>query len=504
MKKYFAIIISIFAFNSSMLSQSFEFKGNDLYGMQHYINDSTQRAIKLMFNDIDFDGDQDLIVAGINELKYDSSGNIKNFAQINYFISLQENIGTRWNPSFAPRKPFIENFPFQNGYFFPAAGDLNNDKKLDLFVASAVDSSLNLVPLYFQRKSLTGNDQFNIIKSETIGLHSLISGSFFSPELADFDKDGDLDILMSGFFPSLDTINTDRVPVFLFAKNSGTKDNPSFKGWYQNPYGLANTIDEVQIATVGDLDNDNDNDIISLTTIDTFTIINYYENTPLPDGKANFTSFSSLLGLPVANSEESILFPSLVDIDGDGDLDLFMSQDLLDKGSGIGFYENLICTETLDNTISQSGNILKANLNGLKYQWYDCTIGADIVGASAQTYQPPKSGKYAVKLENNSGCENISVCYNFVLSATADQILSNQITIYPNPTDDYFTIENSSQYSLSGVIIRNNIGQVIKILKPNLTEKIETADLPDGIYSLEITLGQWKVQKNLVIIDSGK
>ncbi len=45
---------------------------------------------------------------------------------------------------------------------------------------------------------------------------------------------------------------------------------------------------------------------------------------------------------------------------------------------------------------------------------------------------------YAVKLDNSMGCKNTSVCFNFVNSSSKDHDLDNQITIYPNPTNNYF------------------------------------------------------------------
>lgn len=499
--KLFFYIILIFIFSNNLLyAQIFEFRGNDMFGLQEYVNDSTQRAIKLMFNDIDFDGDQDLIVAGIDEIKYDSTGNLNNFSQIKYFVSVQENIGTRWHPDFSPRKSFMDHFPFQNGYFFPAIGDLNNDKKLDFFVASGVDSFLNLIPLYYQRKAITGDDQFNIIPCTDFDVQAIVAGSFFLPDLADMDKDGDLDILMSGFVPGFDSLDANRQPVFLFAKNTGTKSTPQFLGWYHNPYGLANTIDQIQMATVGDIDNDDDNDIISLTTFDTFTVLNYYENTPLTNGKADFTSFSTLLGLPMANTEEAILPPALVDIDGDGDLDLFMVQDLLDKGTGIGYYENKLCTTTLDNTVTKNNTVLTANAQGVSYQWIDCSTFSPIEGETNRTIIPNKTGKYAVMIKDNNGCENTSACIEVIISSVND-IYGQYISINPNPAFDYFSIENRTNDEIEKINILNMNGEIVKSITEFSTEKIFVGDLHGGNYICELWSEKWKVTKTLSVVN---
>jgi len=498
MKNTFILVLLCCLHCSYIFSQNFIFRGNNLFGLEYFTLDSTENATKLLFYDLDGDSDLDVITFGLKSA--DFSGELS-YDKFKYFIAIQENIGDRQHPLFAPRKPFMDNFPFPNGPFYSVIGDLNQDHKPDFIVSSGVDFLLNLQTLYYERKSLTGNDQFNIIETDVWDLEAFKAGSFFVPELADMDMDDDLDLLMSGFIVRRDTAGEDvQIPIFLYAKNTGTKSQPKFLGWYENPYGLATSINQTQMSIVGDIDNDNDNDILSLTTVDTFKVFSYIENKHLPNGKPQFQQgIVTPFGLPVAGQDENLLPPSLVDIDGDGDLDLFMVQKLINKGEGIGFYENELCTETLDNTINQTGSTIIANLSGVKYQWYDCTSAADIAGATAQSFQPIKSGKYAVKLDNNKGCENISECYNFIISATQDQIISDQITIYPNPTDDYFTIINNTGSAITSIMILNTSGVLIKAVKSSQSDRISISGIPTGNYVIEISSGSWKISKKLSI-----
>ena len=499
MKNISFLLFFCFITNNDIFGQQFSFKGNNHFGMEYITKDSTQSAIKLLFYDLDADGDQDVIVSGVDIV--DNSGDLS-FDKITYFIAVQENIGDRWHPKFDPRRPFMNKFPYPNGYFFPAVGDLNHDSKPDFIVSSGVDSFLNLQTLYYERKSLTGDNQFNIIGSDSLQLNNLVAGSFFVPELADMDKDGDLDLLLSGFIAGIDSLGQDKqTPIFMYAKNIGSISQPKYLGWYQNPYGLEASIDQTQISIVGDIDNDNDNDMLSLTTQDTFKVFSFLKNDVLANGKPHFQkAILSPFGLPKAGQAENLFPPSLVDIDSDGDLDLFVVQKLISLGEGIGFYENKLCSQVLDNTIIQTGTILKANLSGVKYQWYDCTTGSDIAGATAQTFQPIKNGKYAVKLDNNSGCENISECINFIISSTENEVISNQIILYPNPSDDYFSILNNTGSVISDVLILNRAGLMVKSVKSGQSDRISTFGLPPGNYIVEISLGEYKISKKLSIV----
>jgi hypothetical protein len=419
-------------------TQSFNFKGKNLYGLQEYLKDSLQRSTNLLFHDLDLDGDQDLILSGIDSIKFDNNGNVTSFSQITYFISVQENIGTRKIPKFSARKPYMDSFPFRKGYFYPSAGDLNDDHKLDFVVSSGLDSNNNMTTLYYQRKETTGKDQFNIISGDILGLDPFVSGSFFTPSLADMDKDGDLDIFMSGYFlERTDAGEKIQTPVFLYAKNTGTKSNPVFIGWYQNTNGLDKSAGETQLITIGDIDNDYDNDFISLTNSNSVSKLLYLENIARPDGKADFKLSKQLTGIPTTKTGERYYPPALVDIDGDGDLDLFMLQDLSKTTTGIGFYENNLCVSKLTQltrTICEGDSIVVGNQKFTQTGQYDIFLKSNnlcdstvklnlIVNPTASinhvktlcfgeeyiigNQKFTQTGQYEVKLKSINGCDSI-------------------------------------------------------------------------------------------------
>ncbi|MBC7885310.1 MAG: T9SS type A sorting domain-containing protein [Saprospiraceae bacterium] len=368
----------------NMYCQTFQFKVNNPYGLELNNTNGTQTASKLLFYDLDADGDLDAVVTGIDSI--DFTGNFT-YSKITYFIAKQENIGDKKHPVFAPREPFMSIFPMPNGYFYPVIGDLNDDNKPDLIVSSGLDDAKNLQTLYYKRTSITGDDQFTIIGPDSLELPVFVGGSLFIPELADFDKDGDLDLLMSGYQLKTDSLgNKIQQPIFMYAKNIGSTINPQFLGWYQNSYGLEDYISTLHIVTSGDIDNDNDLDLISLSVVDTFKLVNVIKNNILSNGKPDFNHISLVSGIPIAGNSESYSPPTLADLDGDGDLDIFMIQELISNGNGIGYYENNLC-------ISSSVNVDISICSG-----ESVTIGN-------QVFQT--AGEYDILIQKQNLCDSL-------------------------------------------------------------------------------------------------
>jgi len=328
----------------SCFGQQFSFHSISPFNIQTIRDDSSGAAQKIMFADSDEDGDLDLFISGL-----DFIDDVDPFTwdNIHYFMEMQENIGDKWNPQFDERIP-VANFPFPLGYFFPSAGDLNDDGNTDFIVSAIVDSIGNRTPTYLSANSGAGN--YDVIRFNSIGLDDFVPESFFIPELVDLDVDGDLDILMSGFDPAFGEEDGADIPKYFYAKNIGSSSDPEFLGWYEDPYGLMpNPF--VEILSGGDIDNDGDMDLIGCTTLIPSDSLNYlyvHLNSPGLNEKPAFdSSLESPFGLPSSFGEDQFLFPSLVDIDGDGDMDLFVfkgTSDILE----FQYYENELCTVTMN------------------------------------------------------------------------------------------------------------------------------------------------------------
>jgi len=279
-------------------AQQFSFHSNSPFGIQLTNNTSGRIASNFFFFDHDADGDQDIFLTGLDYFdQVDNPG----WENVHFFMELQENIGDKWNPQFAERSNIFEDFPYPVGYFSPSAGDLNADQIPDFIVNADIDDIGNQTLLHLIGEP--GGNTFDVVRLDSsMGLFSFVAECFFAPNLVDLDLDGDLDLLMSGFDSAFGEEDGADVPNYYYARNIGTKNSPSFQGWYQNPYGLVpNPFAEV--ITSGDIDNDEDVDLLGTTlfvTQDSIAYINVHLNTPESNGKPLFDSnLQSPFGLPV-------------------------------------------------------------------------------------------------------------------------------------------------------------------------------------------------------------
>lgn len=363
------------------VSQTFEFAKASPFGIQ-MVNgeDSSRLALKYFFTDQDDDGDLDLILFGLGEQDTLAPTII---SSLRYFFEFQENIGDKYNPQFGPREKLYEDFDFPGGFGFalPSIGELTNDQKFDILMAVEVDGDYLQHPLiYFQNSDYT----FEKNRCETWDLDPLSPNSFFFPELVDLDMDGDQDLLLSGYYGE-NYEGEGNTNAILYAKNIGTPNNPDFLGWFENPYGLeADSIPK--LFRGGDLDLDGDMDLLALSLSgDEEVNFYYYKNEPGPDGKPHFSEPVALpVGFPVSQHKgDNYIFPNIVDIDGDRDLDIFFyHQEETDDTTivTLDLYENKLCTSNefiIEQTICEGESFEGYTVTGTYTDMLTAANGCD-------------------------------------------------------------------------------------------------------------------------------
>ena len=246
------------------------------------------------FADLDGDGDLDLLLA--NKLDPDDPQT----SRLYYF----ENVGSARDPSFRQRA----HIPLFTMYHYaPALGDLDGDGDLDMLVGTWNRG----VALYVNEGSRT---EHKFVLRDTT-LVRLTRGSNSAPALTDVDGDGDLDLFIGESSGELN-----------FYRNVGTPLAPLFE-LVTDHFGDID-VGRRSFPAFADVDGDGDEDL--LLGREEGGVLLYLREGSAANGEPIFV-LDSTFTLPLPRYST----PSLVDIDGDGDLDVFSGG----LGGGLIFLE---------------------------------------------------------------------------------------------------------------------------------------------------------------------
>lgn len=333
------------AFNSDWLAPAFADMDGDMdldlilgkenTGITVYFNSGTATApsfpvesnfgeySRLRCVDLDGDGDQDITFSGA----YNEG--------VNYVV----NNGPATAPVFTEVAGTAN--PFNNIYsiFSNTFADLDGDMDLDL-VTGGDPMAGNF--LYFENTGTATAASFSEITGTTNPLDGLTNGGNApSPILVDLDNDGDQDLVSGERFGSV-----------VYFQNTGTSTGAVFsqQTGTDNPFDAINS-GNYNYLTFVNFDGDGDMDLLIGTGSDG---LHYYQNT----GTAASPSFSELTGTNNPfdfintdyDSQDMYYGPAFMDIDADGDLDLFVSQD----NGTVKLFENTSPVTSVFNNHSNS------------------------------------------------------------------------------------------------------------------------------------------------------
>ncbi len=208
-----------------------------------------------------------------------------------------------------------------SGYNVPVLVDIDADSDLDLFVGvlgGAFNPNLttNRNFLFYEQV-----DGVFVRRSERF-IYTLDVGSESIPALADLDADGDLDLLVSN---KLDPNETRTSRMYHF-ENVGSAEAPSFQE--RERIGLFTMYHYA--PAIDDLDGDGDLDMLVGTWNKGVAL---YVNEGSPERPEFVLADTTLVKLTRGSNST----PALTDVEGDGDLDLFIGE----SSGELNFYRNV-------------------------------------------------------------------------------------------------------------------------------------------------------------------
>ncbi len=157
-----------------------------------------------------------------------------------------------------------------------------------------------------------------------------------------------------------------------------------------------------------------------------------------------------------------------------------------------------ITVNALPNTnTTLTGITITATQAGAAYQWINCTTNAPIAGQTAQNFTATINGSYAVIVTNNNNCSDTSACVIINTVGLQENLLSDQVEIYPNPGTGIFHIKTSG-FEPTSVKITNAVGALIcdTVYSSNMT--IDLSSNPNGVYFVILELDQQQIMTRIV------
>ncbi|MBB2148916.1 MBG domain-containing protein [Pedobacter gandavensis] len=281
-------LLMVIFFSDQVSAQSFLPYTTNPFGL-----DGMGAWTKPTFADLDNDGDLDMLCSS----NYGSNG-----ATLVYY----ENVGTAQAPIYGAGRIDYLGSDYIGGILTPTFVDLDNDGDMDVMVGVQGGASY-----YYKNIGTNSVPSFAAPVQGAFGLYSV--GYLSSHTFADLDNDGDLDVLIGEYYGNL-----------FYFENVGTAEAPAFAGQVNVPFGLT-FIGNSPNPVFKDMDGDGKIDLLVGTENGNLF---YFHNI----GTKSAPLFSPALTNPFGLSNVGFQYaaPAVVDLDGDGDLDVFVGANTRD------------------------------------------------------------------------------------------------------------------------------------------------------------------------------
>ena len=464
----------------------------------------------LLALDLDGDADKDLVLGDVS---------FNNFTMLTNGGSVNTASMTAQDGAFPSNSLAVDLTLFPAGFYL----DVNNDGKKDLLVSpNAPGASENFYSIwYYQNTGTTAipvftHQQKNFLQSEMIE-----TGEGAYPVFFDYNQDGKTDLLIGnyGYFKTGGSGYDGEIALY---QNLGTNSNPKFSLITRDFAGINSLALNGIAPTFGDMDGDGDFDMI---TGNSNGSLHYFQNSAGSGNPVNLSlTQANYRGIDVGNFAS----PQIIDVDRDGKNDFLIGE----EGGNINYYKNM------GTPAVPSFSLVTANFGGVKVNRagystgystpflfdasgsYKLFVGSErgimyhydnIDGNLSGNFHlvdssylnigyGSRTAPYGTDINNDGYMDLVIGNYSGGVelyygqsapTAIKEKIKSSgsiSITIFPNPSSDFITVEitGSNNRSKKMIQVLNVLGQQISTHFVQDKFILDVKEFSSGIYFINI------------------
>jgi hypothetical protein len=201
----------------------------------------------------------------------------------------------------------------------------------------------------------------------------------------------------------------------------------------------------------------------------------------------------------------AVIVNNVVNLTGAGQVTIRASQSGNENFQEATMIERTMCVKPAKPAITSSNSNTGSlfTLTSSSAQGNEWLLNGELIaGATGQTYQVTKPGRYAVRVSVET-CENSSD--ELVLTGEIAIVLASTIQVYPNPASDRIAVQVSSLHGAGECVatVYNILGEKVaqKVLdaqSEGWQAEFAIAHLAAGRYLMQITNGQQKCTKTFI------